>query len=58
MLVMRFLKLFSLHNRRCSSETTSLPYFNSPDFTIFINDNDLSEINHKISDFNFIDQKQ
>ena len=41
----------------CSSEKINLPYYNSPDFTpIFINDNDLSKINHKISDFNFIDQ--
>ncbi len=55
---MRFFKILLLvFIAGCSSEIISLPYYNSPDFTpIFINDNDLSEINHKISDFNFIDQ--
>ena len=58
MLVMRFFKIFLIvFIAGCSSEKINLPYYNSPDFTpIFINDNDLSKINHKISDFNFIDQ--
>ena len=55
---MRFFKILLLvFITGCSSEIINLPYYNSPDFTpIFINDNDLSKINHKISDFNFIDQ--
>ena len=55
---MRFFKILLLvFIAGCSSEIISLPYYNSPDFTpIFINDNDLSKINHKISDFSFIDQ--
>ena len=50
---MRFFKIiFIVSIVGCLSEKINLPYFNSPDFTpIFIDDNDLSKINHKISDY-------
>ena len=45
----------------CSTNNTSIPYYNSPDFTpYFLSNREIIEeiISHKISDFSFINQNE
>jgi len=53
-----FLASVSLLVFACAEKKSSLPYYNTPDFTPqFISENEATEnINHKIGDFSFSDQ--